>query len=193
MWFFYILSYNPKTSCPSNFNYKNLYRHNNCCLSVNWGEDSSVGRAPDWKARHNTDARSSPQCSKGFFSQSQLSLKTLLRCPYSPCVQLHASCYTAIPLFGHKNIPHTPTGMGSPALAAAVPYPCKVTQVRRPKFPVRDNEVLEQTTTHTHAHTQKGPTHRSLHTFYRTASWLQQLMEAEEERRRKLHERTQIA
>ena len=31
-----------------------------------------------------------PQCGKGFFFQSQLSVQTLLRCLYSPCVQSHA-------------------------------------------------------------------------------------------------------
>ena len=46
-----------------------------------WGRDSSVGRASDWKARRNTDAGLSPQSSKGFFSQSQLPVQTLLQCP----------------------------------------------------------------------------------------------------------------
>ena len=44
---------------------------------VGWG-CSSVGRASD---RHAADAESIPRCGKGFFSQSQLSVKTLLRCP----------------------------------------------------------------------------------------------------------------
>lgn len=35
--------------------------------------------------------------------------------------------------------------MGSaPAVTAAVPYPGTVTQVRRPEFPARDNEVQQQ-------------------------------------------------
>ena len=42
-----------------------------------------VERPPE-KARRNTDASSSPRCGKGFFSQSQLPVQTLLRCPYSP-------------------------------------------------------------------------------------------------------------
>ena len=46
-----------------------------------WG-CSSVGRASD---RHAAEAGSIPQCGKGFFSQSQLSVQTLLRCPYTPC------------------------------------------------------------------------------------------------------------
>ena len=36
------------------------------------GENSSVHGTSDWKARCNTDTGSSPRCSKGFFSQSQL-------------------------------------------------------------------------------------------------------------------------
>ena len=52
---------------------------------------SSVDRAFDQKARRNTDMGSGPQCSKGFFSQSQLPVQTLLWCPYSPCVQSHSS------------------------------------------------------------------------------------------------------
>ena len=46
----------------------------------------------------------------------------------------------AIPFFGHTKIPHTLTGMGSAALAAAVPYPSKVSQ-----FPARDKDVLKET------------------------------------------------
>ena len=46
---------------------------------------------PNWRARCSTDIDSSPWCGKGFFSQSQLSVQTLLQCPYSPRVQSHAS------------------------------------------------------------------------------------------------------
>ena len=45
-----------------------------------WGY-SSVGRSSN---RHAADAGSIPRCGKGFFSQSQLSMQTLLRCPYTP-------------------------------------------------------------------------------------------------------------
>ena len=51
--------------------------------------NSSAGRASDWKARRNTDEGSNPRCGKGFVSHSQLSVQTLLRCPYSPLVQSH--------------------------------------------------------------------------------------------------------
>ena len=73
---------------------------------------------------------SNPQCCKGFFSQSQLSVQTLLQCPYSPGVQLHAStsvCMLKIPNMGihivwtHKNTAHSDTliKMGSVALVVA--------------------------------------------------------------------------
>ena len=55
------------------------------------GWNSSVGTASDRKARCNTNEGSIPWCSKGFFSQAQLSVQTLVRCPYSPHVQSHAS------------------------------------------------------------------------------------------------------
>ena len=42
---------------------------------------SSIGRASD---RHAADAGSIRRCGKGFFSQSQLSVQTLLRCPHPP-------------------------------------------------------------------------------------------------------------
>ena len=42
---------------------------------------SSVSTASD---RNAAGAGSIPQCGKGFLSQSQLSVQTLLRCPYTP-------------------------------------------------------------------------------------------------------------
>ena len=45
----------------------------------------SAGRALDQKAGHNTDAGLIPQCSKGFFSQSQLTAKTLTVFAQPPC------------------------------------------------------------------------------------------------------------
>ena len=49
---------------------------------------SSVGRASD---RNATDTGSIPRCGKGFFFlRSQLSVQTLLRCPYTPvCNRMH--------------------------------------------------------------------------------------------------------
>ena len=39
---------------------------------------------------------------------------------------------------------HTLLGMGSAALAVAVRYPGKVTQVRWPKFPTKDKEAIKE-------------------------------------------------
>ena len=51
-----------------------------------WG-CSSVDRASD---RHAADVGTIPRCGKGFFSQSQLSVQTLFRCPYTPvCNRMH--------------------------------------------------------------------------------------------------------
>ena len=71
-------------------------------------------------------------------------MQTLLQCPYCPHAQSHASTsvctlkirtLAAIPLFGHTEILHTPIGMGSAALAAAVPY-------HATRIPGRDKEVF---------------------------------------------------
>ena len=43
-----------------------------------------VAQLVDHQHRHAADAGSIPRCGKGFFYQSQLSVKTLLRCPYTP-------------------------------------------------------------------------------------------------------------
>ena len=79
--------------------------------------DSSVDRASDRRARRNIDAGSNPRCGKRFFSQIQLPVLTLLRCPYSPREQSHASTSMRtlnIPNTGshtivwtHKNTTHT--------------------------------------------------------------------------------------
>ena len=51
------------------------------------GDVAQLVRASD---RHAADAGSIPPCSKGFFSQGQLSVQTLLRCPYTPvCSRMH--------------------------------------------------------------------------------------------------------
>ena len=95
-----------------------------CC---DWG-CSSVGTASD---RHAAEAGLIPWCDKGFFSYSQLSVQTLVLCPYSPCIKLHALtavCTLEIPstgshAFGQMKIPHTLVGMARAALAAAVVLP----------------------------------------------------------------------
>ena len=53
---------------------------------LGWGY-SAVGRALD---RHVADIGLIPRCSKGFFSQGQLAMQTLLWCLYTPSVQAHA-------------------------------------------------------------------------------------------------------
>ena len=73
-----------------------------------------------------------------YFNPSHLPLQTLWRCPYRPHVQSHASTavctlkiqtWAAVPLFRHRQILHTLIGMGRAALAAAMLYLGKVTQI----------------------------------------------------------------
>ena len=84
----------PETSTPSS---KTAWTGGNC----------SVGRASNWKARHNNDAGLSPWCSDGFFSQGRPQVQTLLWCLFNPRVQLHAStsvCRVKIPNTGSHTI-----------------------------------------------------------------------------------------
>ena len=53
---------------------------------------NSVGRASDWPA---ADAGSMPWCGKGFFSQSQLWVQTLLQCLYTPMCNRMRLCLCA--------------------------------------------------------------------------------------------------
>ena len=57
-----------------------------CVLKLD-GDVAQFVRASD---RHTTDAGLIPLCGKGFFSQSQLSVKTLLCTSVHPRVQSHA-------------------------------------------------------------------------------------------------------
>ena len=98
-------------------------------------ENSSVWvESPTEIPRRNTLTGSSPRCSKSFFSQIQLPVQTLTVSAQTPHVQSYASTsvrtlktqtLAAIPLFGRTKILHILTGMGSTALAAAVPYPVR--------------------------------------------------------------------
>ena len=54
---------------------------------------SSGGKASD---RYAAEAGSIPRCGKGFFSQSQPAVQTLLRRPYSPRVQSHALTFAHV-------------------------------------------------------------------------------------------------
>ena len=64
-----------------------------------WG-CGSVGSVSDW---HAADFGPTAWCSKGFFSQSRLSVQTFCQCLYSPCLQSHALtslCTLKIPSIG---------------------------------------------------------------------------------------------
>ena len=103
---------------------------------------------PTEKQRRNADAGSSPRCGMGFFSLSQLSVQTLLRCPYSPpcnniCEHVknpkHWQPYHCL----DTKMLHTLIGEG---IALLLRLLClKMTQVRPPAFPARDNGVLKKT------------------------------------------------
>ena len=60
--------------------------HFSSSLTPKQGRNISGGRPSARKARRNTDSGSSPRCDKGFFSQSQLPVQTLL----GRCLQSHA-------------------------------------------------------------------------------------------------------
>ena len=108
-------------------------------------EDSSVGTASDRKARRNTDVGSSPQRGKDFFLPESVFSADSLTVFVQPlcnslkvCINFCAALYKpqtlgyiqmAIPLFGHTKILQTLIGMGSAALAAAVPYPGEATRI----------------------------------------------------------------
>ena len=78
-----IFSQNPHKKCYTKKRRKGL---DIFLFLVGWG-CSSVGGASDW---HTADMGSIPQCSKGSLFQSQLSVQTLLRCPYIPaCNHMH--------------------------------------------------------------------------------------------------------
>ena len=100
---------------------------------------SSVGRESDWKARRNTDTGSSLWWSKRFFSQSQVPVKTTLRCPAQPqcatacindiCAHVKNPKHWQPYLCWDRKILHTPKEVGSAILAAAAPYPGKATRI----------------------------------------------------------------
>ena len=97
---------------------------------------SSVGRASD-SDRHVADAGSIPRCDKGFSSQSQLSVQTLLRCPCTP-VRIYICPHVRDPVV-HVRVrcimetlktPSTHRRLGSATLSHLA-FP----QGRQPEFP----------------------------------------------------------
>ena len=94
---------------------------------------AGLEECPTKKAWCNTDAGSSSWCSSGFFNLQGVSLRCRLSHNVCPApVRLHASAsmhmlkplpLAAMPLFPHIKILHPLTGVGSAALAAALPYP----------------------------------------------------------------------
>ena len=98
------------------------------------GDVAQLFRASD---RHASDAGSIPRCGKEFFSQSQLSVQTLLRVSVQPpcaiaCINICARVkdpkhwqpyFLFFSLFLHMKIPHALIEIGSAALAAAVALP----------------------------------------------------------------------
>ena len=109
------------------------------------GRNSSVSRASNWNAKHNTEAVSHPRSSKGSFPQRQPLVPTPWWYLYSPlCNRVRQHLCTKhkqsyIPLLGHTKILHTLIEMASPALAAVAPL---INQIGRPTFPANDKEVL---------------------------------------------------
>ena len=104
-----------------------------------WGEDNSVSRESDWKARYNTDAGSSPRCGKRFTSQSQFLVQTLLQSISSTSVRTlkisNTDSHDYHCLDTRKYCVHWQKWV-----ALLLRLLC-LTQVRWPEFPAKDNEV----------------------------------------------------
>ena len=101
--------------------------------------NSSVGRASDCKAWHNTYVGSSPWCGKGLFSQSTFSADSLTVSVQLPCATACIIVWAHIknPKHWHpyhcldtcKCCTHRQVWVCSVALAAVAPYPGKATQI----------------------------------------------------------------
>ena len=96
-----------------------------------------------------------PGAARNFLSESTASADSLAVSVQPPraiaciniCAQvIKSQALTAIPLFEHTEILHTLIGMGSAALAAAVPDPG--TLVRRHKFPLKKELIVHSTSQH---------------------------------------------
>ena len=105
----------------------------------NWWGCSSVGRVSD---RHAAGAGSISRCSKGFFSQSQLSVQTLLRVSVHPRVQSHAltsvstlktscgPCQSSVD-YGNTKTPSMHSRLGSATLSQLA-----FSEEKQPEFPI---------------------------------------------------------
>ena len=92
------------------------------------GGCSSVGKAPNAKAKHNIDTGLTSQCGNAFFSHRQLPVQTLLQCTVPMRSYMHQNCahvknpqhWQPYQCPNTNKTLHTLVKMGSIALAAAV-------------------------------------------------------------------------
>ena len=91
---------------------------------LSWTECPSESKVQYWRGFQ------SPVRQEIFLPEST-SVQTFLRLHQYLCARQNSQTLAAIPLCGHTKILHTLVAMGSAALAAAVPYPCKVTRNSR--------------------------------------------------------------
>ena len=113
---------------------------------ITMGRGSSVGTASNTKTQkmcvrvHGAARDFSPrvdfQCRLCYIISTAPACNRLYQ---YPCAHEKSQTLAAIPLFGVTKMLHTLTGMGSVVLAAAVPYPGKVTWIF-----VWDKEVLKK-------------------------------------------------
>ena len=76
--------------------------------------------------------RTAPVCNRMLRHLFSYGVRTAPVCSHMPrhlCAHSKSQTLAATPLLGHMEILHTPIGMGSAALVAAVPYPGKVTGI----------------------------------------------------------------
>ena len=109
------------TVCFVQLSYYNAWEWNR---TLRGGNAAQLVRASN---HHAADAGSIPRCGKGFFSQSQLSVQTLLRCPYTPVCNrmlLHlcarkrscSPCQSSVG-YGNTNTPSMHRKLGSATLS----------------------------------------------------------------------------
>ena len=114
-----------------------------------------MGRASDWKARGNAEFKS-PEQQGIFLSESTCRADSLTVCPYSPCVQSHAStsvctskiqntgCHTSV--WTHECLDKRNYYAHWLEWVALLLRLLCLTWVRRPEFPTRDKELFKKQT-----------------------------------------------